>query len=322
MWHFYKNPSWIDRRLLQEKKLEEIPPSFFEEINKGLINLQSDDPLVSICIPAFNEETSILKTLYSLSRSQTTFPVEIVVVNNNSNDRTQEVLDKLKVRSFFQPKPGWGPARQMAQENAKGKYILSADADCIYPPDWIQRMTSALIKDGVSCVYGGYAFLAPPGKSRFSFFVYESLKNLVVGMRDIKRPWFNCGGASMGYVKALSLQIGFIDRMIRGEDGRMAFELAHRGKIVRVRGSIVWTSSRSLYRDGSLTKSFTIRFFKELKRLKNYLKPQAIHDTHTSNNTLAPSVSKVKDITQGSDLLNETGKDSQAIKLEEAEAGS
>ena len=321
MWHFYKNPSWIDRRLLQEKKLEEIPSTFFDEINQGLTGLQSDDPIVSVCIPAFNEETSIIKTLYSLSRSKTTFPVEIVVVNNNSNDRTQEVLDRLKVRSFFQPKPGWGPARQMAQEKARGKYILSADADCIYPPDWIQRMTTALMRDGVSCVYGGYAFLAPPGKSRFSFFMYETFKNMIVGMRDIKRPWFNCGGASMGYIKAMSLQIGFIDRMIRGEDGRMAFELALRGKIVRVRGSIVWTSARSLYRDGSLTKSFTIRFFRELKRLKNYLKPQAIHDTHISNNSLPHAALKGKAVPQQSGIQEKSTSDNET-KLEKAEAGN
>lgn len=284
MFNFFKNPSWIDPRLLQEKKLDEIHPSFFEEINRGLSALQSEDPLVSICIPAFNEETSILRTLYSLSRSRTSYPVEIVVVNNNSSDRTQEVLDKLRVRAYFQPKPGWGPARQMAQEKARGRYILSADADCIYPENWIQRMTEEIIKEGVSCVYGGYSFLAPFGKSRLSLVVYESLKNFIVELRDIKRPWLNCGGASMGYVREMSLQIGFIDRRIRGEDGRMCFELAQRGKIVRVHGAIVWTSPRTLQKDGSLLRSFVNRFVSESKRLRSYFRPQPVHDTHTSKN--------------------------------------
>jgi glycosyltransferase involved in cell wall biosynthesis len=307
MLYLYKNPSWIDARLLQEKKVNEIPPSLFEEINQGLTALQSEEPLVSVCIPAFNEETSILRTVHSLSRSKTTYPVEIIIVNNNSTDGTQEVLDKLKVRSFFQPKPGWGPARQMAQEKARGKFILSADADCIYPPNWIQKMTTALLKPGVSCVYGGYSFLAPADKSRFGYFVYESFKNLVVGMRDIKRPWFNCGGASMGYVRELSLKIGFIDRMIRGEDGRMAFELAQRGKIVRVRGAIVWTSPRSLYRDGTLMQSFVNRFFKECKRLRNYLRPQPVHDTHTSNNSVYPPDLRKKSTALTADVVKETG---------------
>lgn len=284
MFDFFNNPSWIDPRLLQDKKLDEIHPSFFEEINTGLSALQSDNPLVSICIPAFNEESSILRTLHSLSCNKTSYAVEVVVVNNNSTDRTQEVLDKLKVRSYFQPKPGWGPARQMALEKARGRYILSADADCIYPSNWIQKMTDELVKEGVSCVYGAYSFLAPQGKSRLNYVIYESLKNMIVEVRDINRPWLNCGGASMGYIREMSLQVGFIDRRIRGEDGRMCFELAQRGKVFRVRGVIVWTSPRTLQKDGSLLRSFFNRVLSESRRMRSYFKPQPIHDTHTSEN--------------------------------------
>src|SRR5688500_5266197 len=84
MAHYGRNPSWIDSKLLQELTIDEIPESFFEEIKERLEALQSSDPLVSIVIPAYNEETSILKTLWSLSRNKTTYPVEIIVVNNNS----------------------------------------------------------------------------------------------------------------------------------------------------------------------------------------------------------------------------------------------
>ena len=281
---FLKNPVWIDSRLLQEKTLDDIPQAFFDEINDGLARIQSDEPMVSVVIPAFNEEASILKTIYSLSKSETTYATEIIVVNNNSTDRTQQVLDRLKVRSLFQPKAGWGPARQMGLENARGKYVLSADADCIYPPRWIQKMTDAFRKDGVTCVHGGYRFLAPPGQSRWKFVAYEAFRMIIVEIRNIRRPWFNCGGASMGYVRDLALKIGFVQRKVRGEDGRMAFELAHLGKIVRVRSSgvTVWTSPRSLQRDGNLMRSLVSRILKESVRLRSYFKKQELHDTHLS----------------------------------------
>lgn len=284
MTHFRRNPSWIDSRMLQERTLEETPESFFEEVRVGLGALQSLDPLVSIVIPAYNEETSILKTLWSLSRNKTSYPVEVVVVNNNSTDRTQQVLDRLGVRSFFQPLQGWGPARQLGLEKARGKYILSADADCIYPERWIQKMMDALLKDGVTCVYGGYRFLAPHGQSRWKLFLYETIKEIIVEIRNIKRPWFNSGGASMGYPKDLALKIGFVQRQVRGEDGRMAFELAQLGKLVRVRSSevTVWTSARSLQRDGGLMRSFLNRVVTESGRLRSYLRKQEVHDTHLS----------------------------------------
>src|SRR5687768_12833023 len=98
--NFLINPEWIDSRLLSCTKIEDLSESIFEEIRNNLTNFRSDQPLVSIVIPAFNEELSIIRTLHSLSMNKTTFPVEIVVVNNNSSDRTQAVLDKLNVRSY------------------------------------------------------------------------------------------------------------------------------------------------------------------------------------------------------------------------------
>lgn len=296
MKHLYKNPSWIDSRLTEAKRLDEIPPGIFAEINEGLASFQHPSPLVSVVIPAFNEEVTILETLYSLSRNETTYPVEILVVNNNSTDRTEEVLNRLNVRSVFQAKAGWGPARQKGQEAARGKYILMADADCFYPPRWIQRMTTELMREGVTCVYGGYSFLAPPGKSRIKYFIYESLRNVIAEIRHIKRPWFNCVGMCMGYVRALGLQIGFIDRRIRGEDGRMCFELAQHGKIVRVRSRevVVWTFPRTLQKDGSLIHAILNRAVIEFARFRLYLHKQPAHDTHTSANFVPPSLKYFK----------------------------
>ena len=291
MAHFFRNPAWIDRRLLQDKPLDEVSPSLFAEIAQGLAHFQSEEPLVSVVIPALNEEVSILRTLYSLSQNKTTYPTEIIVVNNNSTDRTQEVLDRLNVRSFLQLKPGWGPARQMGQEHAKGKYILMADADCFYPPRWIQRMITELDKSGVTCVYGGYKFLAPFGASRWKYFIYESLRNVIAAVRNLKRPWFNAVGMCMGYVKELGLKVGFIDRKMRGEDGRMCYELAQLGKIVQVRSDevIVWTFPRTLQKDGSLMLSVIHRAFVELVRFSSYFRKQVAHDTHTSRNFEPPT---------------------------------
>lgn len=291
MANIYSNPAWIDTRLLHDKPLDQISPTVFAEIIRGLAVIQSETPLVSVVIPALNEEVSILRTLYSLSQNITSYPTEVIVVNNNSTDRTQEVLNRLNITSFFQVKPGWGPARQMGQEMAKGKYILMADADCFYPPRWIQRMTTELQKPGVTCVYGGYRFLAPHGRSRFQYVVYESLRNVIAEVRNIKRPWFNSLGMCMGYVRELGLKVGFIDRKIRGEDGRMCYELAQLGKIIRIRSNdvVVWTFPRTLQKDGNLLQSIASRALVEVYRFGSYFRKEVAHDTHTSQNFQPPT---------------------------------
>src|SRR5689334_18911537 len=136
--NLFNNPEWIDNELLGYTKLDEIPDSKIEEIRLRLKNVISENPLVTVIIAAWNEELNLVQCLNSLSKNVASVPFDIIVVNNNSTDRTQEVLDKLGVQSYFQPMQGVGPSRQLGQQHAKGKYILSADADCLYPSQWIE----------------------------------------------------------------------------------------------------------------------------------------------------------------------------------------
>jgi glycosyltransferase involved in cell wall biosynthesis len=280
------NPSWINQELFKYEKLADVPQEVFEEINSNLDRLCKPNPLVSIVIPAWNEEVNIIRCVYTLSKSITQFNFEIVVVNNNSTDRTAETLSKLHIRSSLQPIQGCGISRQMGQEIATGKYILLGDADCLYPSVWIQKMTEVLQEEGVVCVYGRYSFLGNPKQPRWHFFIYETFKDLVAEIRHIKRPHLNAYGMSMGYIRELGLKIGFVERHIRGEDGRMCFDLMQHGKVkqVRARSARVWTGSRTLDQEGSVWKAFFNRVKKEIARAPFYFIKQKPHDTKTSSN--------------------------------------
>ena len=272
---------------MQYQRLSDVPTSFIDEINLNLDQVQtSGTPLATIIIAAWNEEVNILRCLYSLSKNKTQYPFDILVVNNNSTDRTQETLDRVHVKSLFQIKQGCGPARQMGQEQAKGEYILLADADCIYPTTWIETMVGALKMENTVCVYGRYSFYASMGKSRFKFAVYEIIKDLMAEIRHINRPHLNAFGISMGYVKELGLKVGYDQRNVRGDDGRLCFDLMRFGKVRQVRSthSRVWTGARTLERDGSFLNALLIRFVKEILQLPRYFVKQAPHDTKTSEN--------------------------------------
>lgn len=281
---FINSPIWIDKEILAYSKVEDVPESIYNKINSSL--QKQIEPEVSVVIPAYNEELNLIRTLASLANNVTTFPFEIIVVNNNSNDKTQEVLDKLQVRSVLQPVRGCGPARQLGQEIAKGKYILMGDADCFYPPGWIERMATEIRKPGVACVYGGYSFLTNSYYRSIGLWMYEKLRNILVVIRHFKRPYLNTLGMSMAYPKNLGLQVGFIDSDIRGEDGRMCFDLMQFGKVIRLRDRScnVWTGTRTLEKEGSLLKAFLNRLFFEVTRLGQYLTPMKPHNTKTSKN--------------------------------------
>ena len=283
---FLKNPGWLEKYDFPFKTVSEIPDDVFARINHSLDALQTAPPLVSIIISAWNEEVTILKTIASLADTIAVCPLEIIVVNNNSTDRTQETLDRLHIRSFFQPVQGWGPARQMGLEQARGKYILMADADCLYPSGWVSHMMMDLVKSGVACVYGRYSFIAEPGYPRWKLAIMERLKDSIAALRQVKRPFLNAYGMSMGFLREQALEVGFVMHKIRGEDGRLCYDLMRFGRIqpMTATSARVWTGPRTLQRDGSIGRALLLRLRKELGRFGSLLKPLPLHDTKTSQN--------------------------------------
>lgn len=267
-----RNPKWINKFYFPYKSFDDIPQHVFDNINLNLEKITSNEPLVSVVIPAWNEEVNILRSIASLSMLDTIIPFEIIVVNNNSTDKTQDTIDKLHIRSYIEVIQGSGPARQTGQEKAKGKFVLLADADCIYPPKWMDELVLALNKTGIVVVYGRYAFISEPGFPRWKLAIHETLRNIIAEIRNVKRPYLNSGGASMGYLKEFGLKVGFIRSRFRGEDGVFTYDMLKYGKVrpVKSKKAIVWTYPRALQRDGTFFQAFTVRILRELGRLGQF----------------------------------------------------
>lgn len=269
----FDNAEWLAQFNYNYKTVDEIPQRVFDTINGDLSNVVGLNPLVSIVIPAWNEEVNILRCIASLSKTKYDHPIEIIVVNNNSSDRTQETLEKLNVRCLFEKIQGGGPARQLGQENANGKFVLLADADCLYPSCWVKEMINVLDCPEVVCVYGRYSFISERGFPRWQLYVLELLKDLVAEFRHFKKPYLSSYGISMGYIRDLGLKVGFIKTNFRGEDGQLCLGLMKYGKVKQVRSSAarVWTGPRTLQRDGNLGRAFRIRITREARRLLRHI---------------------------------------------------
>jgi glycosyltransferase involved in cell wall biosynthesis len=284
--NLFRNPQWIDQELHRANSLDDIPGEKLEEIRNRLKSVLSADPVVSVVVAAWNEELNIVKCLDSLSKNITDLTFEIIVINNNSSDRTQEVLDKIGVTSYIQPTQGVGPSRELGQLKAKGKYILSADADCVYPSRWIDIMTRTLMKPGNVFVYGRFSYISDERHPRWQLFLFEMARNLMSEIRHLKRPYLNAYGISLGYIRELGLKEGHLDKNIRGFDGRLCFDLMKYGKVVAIRSADAkaWTGTRALERDGSFADAVVKRVLREFARLDDYFTRPKAHDTKKSLN--------------------------------------
>ncbi|OAQ40819.1 glycosyl transferase family 2 [Pedobacter psychrophilus] len=282
-------PGWLKPHQYINRSFSDLNINEVNAIKTGLSKLQSSEPEISIIIPAWNEENNIFRTLSSLSASETDKKVELIVVNNNSTDETQKILDELGIKSLFQPQQGITYARQVGLENAKGKYHLCADSDTFYPPKWIDTMVKPLEdSEKIVGVYARYAFIPEREGERFFFWVYERLAGIIIRLRKRKREHINFLGFNMGFKTAVGLEnggfkvknvrkfdniLGSDDYVDESEDGRMAVNLMKSGDLHLIidTNARVFTSSRRLLAEGGILKAFNHRFKLHTKRLSEYL---------------------------------------------------
>ena len=101
----------------------------------------------SVVIPCYNESAYIVDTINSLWAQRFPGGWEIVVVDNNCTDDTSEIARRLGARVVAEKCQGVCSARQRGAEAARGEIIVSADADTIYPPDWLATIDAAFRRD-------------------------------------------------------------------------------------------------------------------------------------------------------------------------------
>src|SRR5437867_4093008 len=96
-------------------------------------------PKVSVVIPAYNEEHYIADCIRSVQKQQVSFPYEIIVVNNASVDKTEEVTQDLGAIVVNESKKGLAYARAAGLEVAKGEILVYLDADVRLTEDWLLK---------------------------------------------------------------------------------------------------------------------------------------------------------------------------------------
>lgn len=116
----------------------------------------SDAPLVSILVPARNEEHRVLEDCIRSILAQDYGNFEVIVVNDRSTDATGAILkslaksdERLRVIEGKELPPGWlgkPYAMQQALDQARGEWMLATDADMIFSPPALRTAVDQLVE--------------------------------------------------------------------------------------------------------------------------------------------------------------------------------
>lgn len=173
---------WVEARLAQGEERRRFRIALGEQPKK----------FVSVIVPAYNAEATIETTLETIS-SQTYAPIEVIVVDDGSNDRTSEILARYdaRVRIIRQENRGASAARNRGFQESKGDFVLFCDADVTLEPTMIGALVRTLeLHPEAAYGYSSFRF----GWHTFDLFDFdpERLKeeNYISTMSLIRREAF------------------------------------------------------------------------------------------------------------------------------------
>lgn len=215
-------------------------------------------PLVSVIVPAWNEEVGILRTIHSLLNN--TYPhIEIVVVNDGSTDKSHNVVfDFLKRREqdgvsnkllkyYYKENGGKGTALNHGIERARGEIIVTMDADSIFHHQAIERLVAYFRDPSISAAVGNVkianngTLVGQIQSLEYMFGFYFKRAHSVLNAEYIY------GGACAAFRRSETFDsLGLFDTLNKTEDIEMSLRTKYAGlKAVFAENVICYTEGAS-----------------------------------------------------------------------------
>ncbi len=140
---------------------------------------------ISVVIPCYNEEEGITRVIPALPQSVD----EIIIVDNNSTDRTAEVARNLGAQVVFEKRKGYGAAYKAGLSAVTGDITVTMDGDGTYPMEQIEECIDYLLDNELDFVSASRFPLKDAGSMNISNKIGNTvltIATLVLFMRDIR----------------------------------------------------------------------------------------------------------------------------------------
>lgn len=214
----------------------------------------TNDPLVSFVIGVRNMEETIGTTIESILNQ--TYPnKEIIVINDGSDDNTEEIIKKYPVRIINTNKLGISNARNLGYRNSNGDYVAFTDADCELDPRWTEIILQKFNDKKIGLIGGRTVF-----KTNDSYTSkYRNIEFTKRYKNIANQDGFWAGGPGSMFKKEILNEIGgFNPNWVHGEDSEISLLIIEHGyKVYNESNAITyhtpesgfWRLIRKGYRD-------------------------------------------------------------------------
>ncbi|MFH0835528.1 MAG: glycosyltransferase [Candidatus Micrarchaeota archaeon] len=203
---------------------------------------------VSVVIPTYNEEKRIAACIRSL-KAQTLKPLEIIVADDESPDKTAAISKKLGAKVITVTKKRISAGRQAGAKAARGEIIACTDGDAVLDKNWLRELCAPFSDKDVVSTHGA-VFLTDGNK--FDGFACRWFLNPYFAVTNALGLPSGAGSSMAMRQSALKKIGGFDETLITGEDVDVQRRMRRFGKTVFVGDAIAYVSARRIHRWGYL----------------------------------------------------------------------
>ncbi|HJJ28806.1 MAG TPA: glycosyltransferase [Methanocorpusculum sp.] len=211
--------------------------------------------MISIVIPAFNEGEGIEACLKSvcdqtIARDQ----YELIIVDGGSKDNTREIAAKYADKVFIQTSKKVGGARNDGVMAAKYDWVVTADADCFFPRNWLEIIVNDFKNHPEASTFYGPIYPLEPGlKHKIEVFLY----NRVVWLGGRTGIFYATLGANTAFRKQAFIDAGMYRVCDAGDDWELPKRMKHQGKVHLNMKNKIGFSMRRYIKFGLFRSAFT-----------------------------------------------------------------
>ncbi|HET8599263.1 MAG TPA: bifunctional polysaccharide deacetylase/glycosyltransferase family 2 protein [Segeticoccus sp.] len=203
------------------------------------------DP-VSVVVPAYNEEAGIEATVRSLLASD--HPVEVIVVDDGSSDRTAAVVESLDLPELVlvrTPNRGKAAALNTGVSHARYDYVVMVDGDTVVEPETVRMIVQPFSDPGVGAVSGNAKVANREGLlGLWQHVEYVVGFNLDRRLFDLAGCMPTVPGAVGAFRRAALDRVGGVGDLTLAEDTDLTMSLARDGwQVVYEEYAWAWTEA-------------------------------------------------------------------------------
>lgn len=206
-------------------------------------------PRYSIIVPVYNRSDEVADLLRSLA-NQTERDFETIIVEDGSPLPCRDVVCQLgpaaNARYISRPNEGRSPARNAGIGEARGRYLIFFDSDCVIPPGYFATLTAALDARPFDCFGGpdGASESFTPVQKAISFAMTSMLTTGGIRGRRRSMETFTPRSFNMGFSREVYDRIGGFREMF-SEDIDLSTRIRQAGfSIGLVPEAVVWHKRR------------------------------------------------------------------------------